>query len=336
MEKILTIVIPTYNMEQYIARCLDSLLIKENFEKIDILVVNDGSKDKTSEIARIYQDKYPESIRVIDKENGNYGSCINCGLKKARGKYIKILDSDDFFDINSFQLFVNELMYSDADLILSDFNIVMNGDIQQSISFDTLNSSKEFHFQYINIDYFAMHSVAYRTEILRKINYRQTEKISYTDQEWIFYPIIAVNTVRYLKYNVYQYQLGRDGQTMNPDIHARSISHEILIIKRMLKYIENLDFSSISIKHGEYMKNRIRIRVLQIYKMMLIEISDKFYNHETQNDFDSFLKEHSLTIYKELDNYIPRRLIPIRYIKIWRKTKLRLPSFLRKIINKYA
>ena len=97
--KVLSIIIPMYNMENYIGKCLQSLLDipTECLESIDIIVVNDGSKDQSLRIATSYQKKYPEVIRVIDKENGNYGSCINAGLAKALGTYVKVLDSDDYF-----------------------------------------------------------------------------------------------------------------------------------------------------------------------------------------------------------------------------------------------
>ena len=90
MNKILTIIIPTYNMEKYLRRCLDSLIIdEEGMKQLEVLVFNDGSKDSSSQIAHEYQDKYPDTYRVIDKNNGNYGSCINIGLKEAKGKYVK-------------------------------------------------------------------------------------------------------------------------------------------------------------------------------------------------------------------------------------------------------
>lgn len=107
MEKILTIVIPTYNMQDYLRRCLDSLIVpEEQMQLLEVLVVNDGSKDNSSAIAHEYQDKYPGTFRVIDKENGNYGSCVNRGLKEATGKYIKILDADDWFDTKALTSFV--------------------------------------------------------------------------------------------------------------------------------------------------------------------------------------------------------------------------------------
>ena len=85
MEKQISIIIPTYNMEAYIGKCLDSLLIPE-FDQVEVLVVNDGSKDRSSEIAHRYADRYPDSIRVIDKPNGNYCSCINAALPQCTGR----------------------------------------------------------------------------------------------------------------------------------------------------------------------------------------------------------------------------------------------------------
>ena len=97
MDKILTVIIPTYNMEELLPRCLDSFLIKDKklMQQVEVLVVNDGSKDNSSSIAHRYEKLYPHTFRVIDKENGNYGSCVNRGLQEATGKYVKVLDADD-------------------------------------------------------------------------------------------------------------------------------------------------------------------------------------------------------------------------------------------------
>ena len=122
MEKILTIVIPTYNMQDYLRRCLDSLIVpEEQMQLLEVLVVNDGSKDNSSAIAHEYQDKYPDTFRVIDKENGNYGSCVNRGLKEASGKYIKILDADDWFDKTILARYVEFLKTLNVDLVLTDY-----------------------------------------------------------------------------------------------------------------------------------------------------------------------------------------------------------------------
>lgn len=105
-EKLLSIVVPTYNMERYLARCLDSLLVPSVIKHIEILVINDGSKDQSGVIAHNYQERYPQSVKVIDKENGGYGSVLNIGLLNASGKYFKVCDSDDWFDGEAFGNFV--------------------------------------------------------------------------------------------------------------------------------------------------------------------------------------------------------------------------------------
>ena len=115
MTKILSIVIPSYNMQDYLPACLDSLVVDDPalFAALDIIVVNDGSKDKTSAIAHDYAARYPDVIRVIDKPNGNYGSCVNRGLAEARGVFIKVLDADDTFDTAAFKQFIRRLIESE-------------------------------------------------------------------------------------------------------------------------------------------------------------------------------------------------------------------------------
>ena len=108
MEKIVSIVVPTYNMENYLRKDLESLIISEGLENVEVIVVNDGSRDKSLDIATEYAEKYPYVFRIIDKPNGNYGSCINAALRIASGKYIKIMDADDSFDTDNFKTLVAE------------------------------------------------------------------------------------------------------------------------------------------------------------------------------------------------------------------------------------
>ena len=122
MDKILSIIIPTYNMEEYLSYCIESIIIP-SINEIEVLIINDGSKDKSINIAKSFADKFPDSIKVIDKENGNYGSCVNVGLKKSNGKYIRILDADDCFVRENFEEFVSFLKTIDSDLVLSSFAI---------------------------------------------------------------------------------------------------------------------------------------------------------------------------------------------------------------------
>jgi glycosyltransferase involved in cell wall biosynthesis len=98
MKKI-SFVVPCYNSEDYMERCIDSLLVLG--EDVEIIIVNDGSKDNTGKIADKYQKKYPTIVKAIHKENGGHGSGVNAGIKNAKGKYFKVVDSDDWLDKDS-------------------------------------------------------------------------------------------------------------------------------------------------------------------------------------------------------------------------------------------
>lgn len=230
-------------MEKYLRHCLDSLIVP-NMDKVEVLVINDGSKDSSSAIGHEYQDKYPQTFRVIDKENGNYGSCVNRGLKEATGKYVKVLDADDSFDKEAFTTFIDRLRKIDADLVLTDFVNVDEEDKENSKSeyseyYPNIPQESNFDFkEFINHDdytfYGQMHGFTYRTQMVNDMKYHQTEGISYTDQEWVFMPVTKVNTCIYLPLVLYRYLVGRNGQTMQNV--GRSIQQLIRVIFSLIDF----------------------------------------------------------------------------------------------------
>lgn len=246
MEKILTVVIPTYNMEKLLDRSLTSLILedKDCMDKLEVLVVIDGAKDRSSEIAHTYQDRYPSTFKVIDKENGNYGSCINRGLKEAKGKYMRILDADDYYDTKNLLSFLMKLSSIDADLVVTDYTIHQEEKKvlrQLTLQPNQLISLSDTSLNPEMFKFWFMHMLTVRTDLLRQIEYKQTEGISYTDNEWIYYPLFAAKDVVYFDLNVYQYILGREGQTMNPAALAKGVKSFVQIGKRMIdNYIANV------------------------------------------------------------------------------------------------
>ena len=221
MDKILTIVVPTYNMEKYLDKCLTSLIVDDAglMKKLEVLVVIDGATDRSSEIAHTYQDRFPDTFRVIDKENGNYGSCVNRGLKEAAGKYIKILDADDSFDTANFKEFLKFLLTVDVDCVISDrIRIDENGKVLSYDRYELLPQNGSL-FGLKELCYVArklnMHSVCYNTRKIRALRYHQREGISYTDQQWICIPMSYINDAVYIKLVIYKYLIGREGQTVD-------------------------------------------------------------------------------------------------------------------------
>lgn len=270
MEKILSVVIPTYNMENYLSQCIKSLIVDEDslMNKLEILIVNDGSNDSSSEIAHLFEKKYSNVIRVIDKQNGNYGSCINVGLKESIGKYIKILDADDQFVNLHFKAFLEMLLDSDADMIISDYQQVNEkGRVLKTISFPIEPNKKHvLTFDMLNTTFatidFQMHAVTYKRSIFQKMKYTQTEGISYTDQEWMFEPVCYINNVQYFNRPVYLYLLGREGQTMNPKIQIKKITDLEVGLNKMLDFY----YGCTQELYDNYLKIRILQRLKGIYQ----------------------------------------------------------------------
>ena len=122
-EKILTVTIPSYNVEAYLEDCLESFVNSEVMDDIEVLIVNDGSSDNTVKIAQRYVDKYENTFRLINKENGGHGSTINTGVREAKGKYFKVVDGDDWVDTRSFIHLVKVLKESDADIVASNYTL---------------------------------------------------------------------------------------------------------------------------------------------------------------------------------------------------------------------
>lgn len=321
MNKILSVVIPTYNMEKYLRKCLDSLVIenKELFEKLEVLVVNDGSKDSSSAIAHEYQDKYPNVFRVIDKENGNYGSCVNRGLKEATGKYIKILDADDSFDTNNFEKFLSIILNVNADSIISDMTEVNEDGECKSLSRFYLPSNTPFSLDEMGEAEWRkirMHSVCYKTENLRKINYHQTEGISYTDQEWICLPMSTSKVLYYIPIVVYNYLVGRNGQTIDNDIWEKNFSQEIEGLKVMINEHKNIaiDYSL----NTNYVDSRIITRSKVVYYAYFFQFRTHR-NHNLMVLFDKYLKESCPFCYDKTRYLILGGLYYCPVVKVWRK-----------------
>lgn len=231
MDKLLSVIVPAYNMEAYLASCLESLIIKDLdlLDKVDVIVVNDGSKDRTLEIANEFKDRYPGIFTVVDKINGHYGSCINEGLKNAKGVFVKVLDADDSFDKEAFQILLKMLETSEAsgenlDAVISSYSKV---DIDGRVLLRwncALDNTQILDFSsIIALDArVQMHALTYRLANLRKLDYHQTEGISYTDTEWCFEPMSVVFRLRYCDACVYRYLIGRADQSVNKDVICRS------------------------------------------------------------------------------------------------------------------
>ena len=302
MEKILTIIIPTYNMEKYLRKCLDSLIVSdENMEQLEVLVINDGSKDSSSTIAHEYESKYPETFRVIDKENGNYGSCINRGLKEATGKYVKVLDADDYLDVMVLDAFIAFLHNNEVNLVISDFNIVNEaGSCLSDYSFN-LPMDRTFKLQDIpdKMNTYLWHqSVTYKREVFSMFNYKQTEGTNYTDDEWIFKPMMWVDSVVYFPKTLYLYLRGREGQTFDMKVMRRTLEQRVVVAKEMIRFFVS-NIGSCRPENVSFVAEKLTRRLENVYRYHLVRYPS-LENKKKIIDFDQYIKQTIPEIYEKL------------------------------------
>lgn len=219
--KLLTVVVPVYKVERYIQKCLNSLILQNHLmDKLEVIVVNDGSPDKSTDIASEYEKLFPSVFRIIDKDNGGHGSACNRGLKEARGRYIRFLDSDDWFDNSGFAVLMEKLENIDADIVFSDYYRYYMDDNScelfpvNDVESDQVIAVECFDWSSQNRNISNFWYCTYKTELLQPLWPLFLEGISYDDSILFVAPLIRAKTVCYIKAPVYYYLIGRPGQSM--------------------------------------------------------------------------------------------------------------------------
>lgn len=241
--KILTIVVPMYHVELYIGQCLSSFVIPEIMDRIEVLVIDDGGKDGSAQIACEFQKNYPDTYRVIHKENGGHGSTINKGIELAEGKYFKVVDGDDWVDRKGFVNLVQHLEKTDADMVLSNYYWVdyKNGsqkaeveEICPGIEYGKTVPLKEVEDKL----FMKMHAITYKTSVIREQPERLDEHCFYVDAEYMLFPLPFVKTVSAVRDFVYQYRIGMPGQSMSPEKLQKQCSQHERVLFRLLTFYD--------------------------------------------------------------------------------------------------
>lgn len=271
MEKILTISIAAYNAEKTLEKCIKSMLNCKLFDKLEIIIVNDGSKDQTLTEAKELYKLAPQSIIIIDKENGGHGSTINAAIKKATGKYFKTVDADDWVESQNMDDFIRSLESTDADLVLNPYNLVkLNKNLEKElILFDKrLIKNKLLRFnevaKYITI---AMHSMTIKTNILRNTKLKIDENCFYVDMEYTLFPLPFVKSCLLLDKPIYDYLIGTSGQSMNYDVFIKRRAQHQRVLLRLFEFYNSLLDTDENIKY--LIRERIRAATYIHYRILL-------------------------------------------------------------------
>lgn len=245
--RLLSVVVPAYNMEAYISKNLDSIVGARNIHAIEVIIINDGSTDNTLAVCRQYAGRYPEVVRVIDKANGHYGSCINAALKVAVGKYFRILDADDWFDTEALDVFVEKLDSCDSELVVTqrcevwtdaEGNVSARYFPVHDVHYDRIYDAGQFlmsdHAHGVE---FNMHSMTYRTDVLRAAGLHLPEGVCYTDMIYCLMPLAGIRSLIVYDIYLYHYWVGRDGSSTTNDSIRRNFGHITKVLSVMLDYL---------------------------------------------------------------------------------------------------
>jgi glycosyltransferase involved in cell wall biosynthesis len=305
--KLITFAVPCYNSESYMSKCVNSLLTAGN--DAQIIIIDDGSKDKTGEIADDFAEKYPSIVKVIHQENGGHGEGVNQGIINAEGKYFKVVDSDDWLDEDALSLVMDKLREMEENNITLDAlfaNYVYEhcvDDKKHAIKYKkTIPVERIFSWSDIGKftppNYILMHSVIYRTQILRDSKISLPKHTFYVDNIFVYQPLPYLKTMYYMDVDLYRYYTGRDEQSVNEKNMIRQIDQQIYITKYLVDLYEIDDISEKNEKLGKYMLHYLSMMFAVCFIFLTIENTDE--SLEKIKQLKQYLKEKRPSVYNKI------------------------------------
>lgn len=289
--------------------CILSLL--PGGDDVEILIVDDGSKDRTAEIADEYERKYPGIVRAIHQENGGHGEAVNTGIRNAQGIFFKVVDSDDWVDAEAYQKILATLRElvgngSQLDMLISNFVYEKEGAKHKKVMKYTSAIPKEKLFTWKDVRHFSkgqyilMHSVIYRTQLLRDCGLELPKHTFYVDNLFVYVPLPYVKNMYYLDVDFYRYYIGREDQSVNESVMIKRIDQQIKVNKIM---VDSYDLWKLQDrKLRKYMFNYLEI-ITVVSTVMLIR-SGTEENLEKKRELWNYIKQKDLRLFHHLRNGI--------------------------------
>lgn len=328
-KKILTVCIPSYNAEKYLDRVLNSLFECSHFSAMDILVVDDGSKDRTKSIAEVWAKKYPEHIRVISKVNGGHGSTINSAIPLAKGYYFRVIDADDWIDSSSMDLLIEKLIAHDflgegyPDLISANYKRINQedgsaSDVNRS-QLGCLENDRIYKMDSTDFtdEFFSLGSLFYKTRLLQE-NFnelRLQEKTYYVDVEFMLYPLKYVKNFMLSDESIYRYSVGRAEQSISLSFFTRHFADHNRVMTRLSQWYKDNE-SYLSEPKRNYLKRIISLHFQTHAMLCLRSNSSRLISAKELEKFSHFITETNnkslMTIWENISEV--RRLKEVKGI----------------------
>ena len=303
--KLLSIAIPCYNSQDYMENCIESLLV--GGEEVEILVIDDGSSDRTAEIADAYARKYPTIVKAIHQENGGHGEAVNAGIRNATGLYFKVVDSDDWVNKEAYVQILKALYEllrgpQTVDLLISNFVYEKQGATRKKIMQyrKCLPQDRIFGWEEVKHmpkgKYLLMHSMIYRTKLLHECNLELPKHTFYVDNLFAFEPLPYVKNMYYLDVNFYRYFIGRDDQSVNEKVMIKRIDQQIRVNKLMVNAYINCKSTNKHLK--KYMFSYLDI-ITTISSIMLIRANTEE-SLQKKKELLEYIKTEDKQVYRKL------------------------------------
>ena len=238
--KILSLIVPAYNSAAFLNRCVDSFLEPRVLEKLDIILVNDGSRDETPEIGKRYAETYPGSVRLISQDNRGHGGALNTGCAAAVGKYLKVIDADDWVVTENLPAYLAFLEGCESDVVLTHHHTVdiSTGEVKSWKSypdrFGAAYSLREIMLRWKDFDRsLTFHGITYRTEFYHRYGIGLSEHVFYEDHEFATFPCCRAGSVSPCDLFLYEYRIGDVAQSVSAENQLRRIGHTETVLKRL-------------------------------------------------------------------------------------------------------
>ncbi len=327
VDKILTITVPSYNTEAYIDECIPTMLQHPYVRYLEILLVNDGSSDRTLEKMEWYQRRYPDTIVVIDKENAGHGSAVNLGIQRAKGIYFKVIDGDDQVLSQNLAKMMEQLSRCQADLVIHPYIKWHAYTKKRRIVRYPLPAGRELLFDEVagNLKEVEIHAATYRTALLRDNQIQVRERCFYEDTEYNIFPVRYIRTVCAFRNPVYLYRIGTAAQSIHPKqaFAHRQMHHRI--IADCIAYDRKYS-ASLSKGKRDYIRRIICKRIRSHYMIYIKNPMTESRMRELLR-WDSGLKEASPLLYQASHRFP---------ICVMRKNIRRMYPFVKAMYGVYA
>ena len=310
--KLLSIAVPCYNSQDYMEKAITSLL--PGGEEVEILIVDDGSGDRTTQIADDFERQYPGIVRAIHQENGGHGDAVMTGLKNASGLYFKVVDSDDWADAEAYPAILDtlrSLTKEPVDLLVSNYIYDKVGVKHKHVMRyrGTLPQGRVFGWEetkrFPKGHYMLMHSMIYRTQMLRDCGLTLPKHTFYVDELYAYCPLAYTERMYYLDVDFYHYFIGREGQSVQEQVMIRRIDQALRVNRLLVSSVD--PYSVKDARRRSYMLNYLQ--VVTIASSVLLIKSGTEENLKKKEELWAYIEKENPQVYKTLRKRLTGRLV---------------------------